>query len=87
MAKIMKLEIECIRDRDLVAKVPCTCPHESAKLAALDIKHTLRLGGYDDDNFFKNVNANPRDGKCKCGRPYRFQWFDDGVDFVWVDAA
>lgn len=80
-----KLEIECIRDRDLVAKTKCRCPNESEKLAELGIKQTLRLYGYDDDNFFTNVNAKPRDGKCRCGRPYTYQWLGDGVEFAWKD--
>lgn len=81
----MRLEIECIGGRDLVAKVKCRCPHEIEKLAALNITHTLRLGGYDDENFFKNVNANPRHGKCRCGRGFTQQWLDDGVEFSWDD--
>lgn len=50
------------------------------------MNRTIQLTGYDDDNFFDNVNAQPHDFRCQCGRPYRLQWFRDGVEAEFLDG-
>jgi hypothetical protein len=71
--------------RDLYFDLKCTCPYKSdnPELARL-MTHTIKLTGYADDNFFDKVNVMPREGVCKCGRKYHYQWFRDGVeaDFI-----
>lgn len=75
---------------DLHFKIECTCPSklfEGSDIAHL-MKTTIRCSGYDDDNFFDNVNRTPRRSKCgTCGRPYRIQWFRDGVEFAFEDEV
>ena len=63
----------------------CTCPYRSdnPELAKI-LKHTIKLSGYADDNFFDRVNSEPREGVCKCGRKYRVQWFRDGVEAAFL---
>lgn len=78
-------QYESSNGRDLYLRVRCTCPHGTPKLADLGVSHTLWLTGYADDNFFHNVNREPRKGACKCGRAYSVQWFEDGVEFAFDD--
>jgi hypothetical protein len=72
---------------DLYAEpVECRCPSplfEDSDIAHL-MKNKIRLSGYDDTNFFDRVNAQPREGRCRCGRRYRFQWWRDGVAFAFL---
>jgi len=68
--------------------VSCTCkgaPRWDFKTAD-QFPHKIRLAGYDDANFWQNVNAAPRENACKCGRRYRYQWLPEGVEFEWLDA-
>lgn len=83
----MKLDYEGL-GRDLYAeKVSCNCPNPDYKhdpeLASL-LPTKIRLSGYADDNFFDNVNKEPREGQCSCGRKFKYQWFRTHVDFEWV---
>ena len=72
--------------RDLFFKLKCTCPYKSdnPELTRL-LTHTITLNGYADDYFFDEVNKEPREGKCKCGRRYTVQWFRDGVEAEFID--
>lgn len=67
--------------RDLYFDLKCTCPYcsDNPELAKI-LKHTIKLSGYADDNFFDRVNGEPQEGACECGRKYRFQWFWDGIE-------
>lgn len=80
MAESVTLPFEAIRN-DLYAKVRCNCPHHSMPDL---LKHTIRLVGYNDANFFDNVNREPRESACKCGRRYRYQWHRNGVSFCFL---
>lgn len=84
----MKLNYECVGGRDLYADaVECTCTnplHADSPVAYL-FKRKIRLSGYDDDNFFNNVNKEPREAACACGRKFKYQWFVNHVDFEWVE--
>lgn len=75
------LEIEVIQGRDLVAEFECDCPNERYKDSPLAhlMKHRIKLYGYNDSNFFDNVNKEPQTLTCKCGRVYQYQWKRDGV--------
>ena len=88
MDTITLLPFEAIRN-DLYAKVQCTCPSKlfEGKPIAHLMKHWIKLVGYNDANFFDNVNREPRESACKCGRGYRYQWLRDGVSFAFLDAA
>lgn len=75
--------------RDLYFDLRCICPSplfEDSDISHL-MPHTVQLTGYADDNFFDSVNAEPREGKCRCGRPYRVQWFRDGVEAEFIAPA
>lgn len=74
--------------RDLYFDLSCTCTNplfEGTSVADI-MTHSVKLVGYADDNFFDNVNAAPRIGRCKCGREFRYQWFRDGVEAVFHSA-
>jgi hypothetical protein len=71
------LEIEVIAGRDLVAEFKCDCPHD--KYPTL-LNRTIKLYGYNDANFFDNVNKEPRLYKCKCGKEYKYRWTREGVN-------
>lgn len=79
-----------IGGHDLGFEVRCECPSPlfendpSPVLRA--ITHTFHLSGYADDNFFDNVNKEPRHSKCRCGRPFTYQWFRDGVEFAFDEV-
>ena len=79
---MMTVEIEVITGRDLVAEFKCDCPSDSFKGSAIEhlMKHRIKLYGYNDSNFFDNVNKEPHPYKCKCGKEYRYQWTRDGVN-------
>jgi hypothetical protein len=75
--------------RDLYAeRVECTCPDPMFKDSTVShlFKTKIRLSGYYDDNFFDNVNKEPINLSCNCGRKFKFQWFRDRVEFEWDDA-
>lgn len=67
---------------DLVAKFFCKCPSEDYKdhptLAGL-IKTQIKLWGYNDNYFFREVNKESRELVCKCGIKYSYQWTYAGV--------
>ena len=71
---------------DLYFDLECTCPN--SLFIGTDIegimKHRIKLTGYNDANFFDNVNAEPRKGKCKCGREFVYQWFRNGVEAEFI---
>jgi hypothetical protein len=71
--------------RDLYFDLKCTCSYRTDNLYFANLlKHTIKLSGYADDNFFDRVNAEPLEGTCKCGRKYRVQWFRDGVEAAFL---
>jgi hypothetical protein len=76
----MKLEIKHVMGNDLAVDFQCDCPHESFIGTDIEniMKHRIYLYGYNDSYFFNNVNAQPRSFKCKCGKEYTQQWFNDG---------
>lgn len=71
---------------DLYADLKCECPNPRYIGTDLEpiMKHYIQLVGYSDANFFDNVNAEPRVNSCRCGRPYRVQWFRDGVEAEFI---
>jgi len=80
-----KIEITKI-DRlgnDLFAKFECTCVDDSdmwkdfnKKFPNGKIKTSIKLTGYNDANFYNEVNKAPREIKChNCGKSYMVQWF------------
>lgn len=64
----------------------CNCPNPLFVGSPIDhlMKNKIKLVGYDDDYFFNVVNKEPKKGKCRCGREYKFQWFNDGVEAEWI---
>lgn len=72
----MKLDIEVIQGRDLVVEFSCDCPSDTFKDSPIAhlMKHKIKLYGYNDSNFFDNVNKEPRTMTCKCGKVYQYQW-------------
>lgn len=84
----MKLNVRSIRNDLYADDVKCVCP--SKKWIGTDIEHLMQrrisLNGYNDSNFFDNVNKKPRIGRCnQCGREYKYQWFRYYVEFEWLD--
>lgn len=74
--------------RDLFYDFECGCPDPKwADSAVADIMKTrIKISGYADDNFFDNVNREPREAACRnCGRRFQAQWFRDGVEVEWLD--
>ena len=72
--------------RDLFFDLECTCldPRFAHSEIAHLFKTKVHCTGYADDNFFDNVNAEPRVFKCKCGREFQIQWFPNGVEAKWL---
>jgi hypothetical protein len=86
---MMRLHYSQSRNDLHAEPVSCTCkgtPTWSFKTAD-QYPHKIRLAGYDDANFWNNVNAAPREASCKCGRRYRYQWLPEGVEFEWLDTT
>ncbi|MGD6876828.1 hypothetical protein [Bacillus infantis] len=76
----MKLDIKHIGGRDLSVDFLCTCPSDLFKGTEIEhlMNERIRLSGYNDNYFFNTVNAEPRQFKCKCGKEYTQQWFNEG---------
>lgn len=76
----MKLEIKHIAGNDLSVDFQCDCPHKSFVGTDIEhlMKHRIYLYGYNDNYFFNEVNNEPREFKCKCGKQYKQQWFRNG---------
>lgn len=74
---------------DLYCDVECNCidPSWAGSAVAHLFHRKVKLTGYNDDNFFRNVNAAPRTVQCKCGRVLLYQWFTDGVEVSWMGQA
>lgn len=71
---------------DLYFDLQCTCPDKSwadSEVAHL-FKTKIKLTGYNDHYFFHEVNKEPREGQCQCGRKFKYQWFPDGVEAEFV---
>lgn len=77
---VTKLIVKHIGGRDLAVDFKCTCPSELFKGSKVEhlMKETIHLYGYNDANFWNNVNNEPRDFNCKCGKKYTQQWFANG---------
>lgn len=77
----MKLPYEAYGN-DLYCKFSCTCL--DPKWENLEVAHLfntkIRLWGYNDANFFENVNKEPRNIECTCGEVYSVRWFYDSVE-------
>ena len=76
------LRFRNVGGRDLYADLYCECPSElnhSPEIKHL-FKHKIVLTGYDDTNFFDNVNSEPKELVCKCGRKRLIQWTREGVE-------
>ena len=73
--------------RDLYCDIECQCldPAFADSGVAHLFKRKVKLIGYADDHFFDQVNAEPRELPCKCGRRLRYQWFRDRVEAEWMD--
>lgn len=76
-----------ISRNDLYFEIHCTCPDEKWIGTNIEhiMKHKIVLTGYNDSNFFNNVNKESRESKCKCGRKFRYQWFPRYIIFEWID--
>jgi len=72
--------------RDLFFDLKCTCPSKLFIGTSIEdlMKHRITLTGYNDNNFFDTVNAEPRKSICKCGREFTYQWFRDGVEAAFL---
>ena len=70
----MQLDIKHVSGNDLSVDFTCTCPH--TKIEGLN--HRIYLYGYSDNYFFNEVNTEPREFRCKCGKKYTQQWFSKG---------
>ncbi len=83
----MKLAITSYGGNDLYAETECTCQDErfADSPVAYLFKGKIKLKGYADSYFFDHVNSVPRNGTCKCGRTYVYQWHRDGVEFYFND--
>lgn len=65
---------------DLFASFFCYCDDDATGRMT-----QIRLCGYDDANFFDNVNEEPSIVKCRnCEQKYWYQWKRDGVKIVKV---
>ena len=77
-----KLAIRTNNGRDLYADLQCDCPDERYKHKP-SLSHLFKtkhlLCGYNDSNFFVNVNKAPKEHVCKCGRKRMIQWTPEGV--------
>ena len=85
---MIELKIEQVGGNDLLAQeVRCTCNNDELfkDKPHLGIKRKVRLSGYNDRFFFDEVNKQPRNGKCRCGRAYTYQWLTTHVNFGWDD--
>lgn len=82
-----RLPWECSGRNDLYCRVKCTCPSDLFKDSSVShiMKHVIVLIGYNDAYFWDEVNKEKREGTCKCGKKYFYQWFRDGVDFEWIE--
>ena len=80
-------KFENIGGRDLRCKIVCDCPDPmfADSSVAYLFKRTVRLTGYDDDNFWRNVAGNLRTVQCVCGRELEYQWTEAGVEYRWLD--
>jgi hypothetical protein len=66
--------------RDLFAEIgECDCIAFPDSVSLAHFKKKVWLTGYADDYFFDQVNAEPREIKCKCGAEFIYQWRRDGV--------
>ena len=36
---------------------------------------------------FDEVNKEPKQGECKCGRQYTVQWFRDGIEAEFIEPS
>lgn len=79
----MKLNYDSL-GRDLYAKFKCTCldPKWKDSEVAHLFHTTIRLCGYNDAYFFDEVNKEPKEIKCDCGKLFKVQWFRDGVEVI-----
>lgn len=80
----MKLKIQVIARNDLAVDFHCDCPHP--RFIGTPVEHIMKnkitLYGYNDRYFFEEVNKEPRNIKCRCGKEYTQQWFDKGYVIV-----
>lgn len=78
----MKREPFEILSRDLFVRIKCVCAdkqYADNPILAASFKTQRRFTGYDDDNFFDNVNRTPQIDTCaNCGQRTWFQWKRDG---------
>lgn len=74
---------------DIYARLECSCPYTTEAGQVIDFMTTrIQLVGYDDANFFDNVNREPRKQSCKkCGREFMVQWTREGVAVEWLDGG
>lgn len=84
-----RLPFSNVLGNDLYFHAQCSCP--SKMFLGTPVEHIMKtkltLTGYNDANFFDNVNAEPRELACGCGRRFKAQWFRNGVDFEWLSPA
>lgn len=71
--------------RDLFADVECTCKKEL--VPGVMVNNKIKLTGYNDSYFFDEVNKEPRECACKCGRILHYRWTPDGVSVRWGDGS
>lgn len=81
----MNLKINHIAGNDLVVNFDCVCNNPKYKGTSIEnlMKTRISLYGYNDSNFFYNVNSIPRKFSCsECKKEYTEQWFDDGYVMI-----
>lgn len=75
----MELMCQTNNGRDLSVSFKCTCLDERWKGTEIEklMNKTIYLYGYNDENFFTNVNKTARHFRCSCGKDYTQHWFSN----------
>lgn len=79
-----KIKYRNIGGNDLAVDFYCSCPSPQFKdtpIADL-MKKKIYLSGYSDNYFFEEVNKEPREFTCECGKKYSQQWKNDGYVYL-----
>lgn len=71
---------------DLFVDIYCECPHKDyvGTPIAKIMKTKLTFSGYNDNYFFEEVNKEPKEMVCDCGRKYIYQWKRTGFEIEYV---
>lgn len=77
----MNFNWRSIGGRDLSASFYCTCPDKNYVGTPIEtvMKTKIELSGYNDRYFWDEVNKEPREVECECGKKYTQQWKENGI--------